>query len=60
MNGPFSEQEFYAALGSYNLRSAPGLDGIGYRVLLGLSERDRGFLLFLFNSMFAESRFPPS
>ena len=38
MNGPSSERDFSAALGSFNVRSAPGLDGIGYKVLPGLSE----------------------
>ena len=39
MNGPFSTLEFSAALETCNVRSAPGLDGIGYGVLRGMSER---------------------
>ena len=60
MNGPFSVSEFSVALGSFNVRSAPGLDGIGYEVLRGMLERARGFVFSLFNRMSAESRFPPS
>ena len=60
MNGPFSALEFSAALESCNVRSAPGLAGIGYGVLRGMSERARGFVLSLFSRMFVESRFPHS
>ena len=60
MNRPFSGREFFAALSSCNVRSAPGLDGVGYGTLLGLSERSKVFLLSLFNHMFSVSRFPPS
>ena len=60
MNRPLSGREFSAALSSCNRRSAPGLDGVGYGALLGLSERSREFLLSLFNHMFSVSRFPPS
>ena len=42
MNGPFSASEFLAALGSCNVRSAPGLDGVRYGVLRGMSERASG------------------
>ena len=38
MNGPFSSLEFSRVLGSCNVRSAPGLDGIGYGVLRGMSD----------------------
>ena len=60
MNRPFSGREFSAALSSYNVRSAPGLDGVGYGALLGLSERCKEFLLSLYNRMLSVSRFPPS
>ena len=60
MNGPFSMLEFSAALETCNFRSAPGLDGIGYGVLRGMSERAEEFILSLFNQMFIESRFPHS
>ena len=60
MNQPFTGREFSAALSSCNARSAPGLDGVGYGVLLGLSERARELLLSLFNCMFSVSRLPPS
>ena len=60
MDFPFTVREFSAALGSCNSRSAPGLDGVGYGVLLDLSERARELLLSLFNRMFSTSRFPPS
>ena len=43
MNQSFSAREFSVALGSCNVRSAPGLDGVGYGALLGLSERSRKF-----------------
>ena len=41
MNHPFTGREFSAALGSCNSRSTPGLDGVGYGILLGPSERAR-------------------
>ena len=52
MNGPFSMLEFSAALETCNVRSAPGLDGIGYGVLRGMSKRAKEFVLSLFNRMF--------
>ena len=48
------------AMRSCNACSAPGLDGIGYGVLLGLSERVRDFLMSLFNQIFVDSRFQVS
>ena len=45
MNRPFSALEFSAVLESCNVRSASGLDGIGYGVLRGMSEQARGFVL---------------
>ena len=60
MNHPFTGRELSAALSSCNSRSAPSLDGVGYGILLGLSERARELLLSLFNRMFSTSRFPPS
>ena len=60
MNQSFSGREFSAALSSCNVRSAPGLNGVGYGALLGLSERSKEFLLSLYNRMFSVSRFPPS
>ena len=60
MNGSFSALEFSTALESCNVRSAPGLDGIGYGVPRGMSERARGFVFSLFSRMFVESRFPHS
>ena len=60
MDGPFSALEFSAALGSCNARSGRGLDSIGYGVMMGTSEYARGFILFLFKRLFAESKFPPS
>ena len=63
MNGPFSDQEFTAALGSCNVLSAPSLNGISYGTLLGFLDRSSSlqvFLLSLFNAMFRESSFPPA
>ena len=60
MNQSFSGREFSAALGSCNVRSAPGLDDVGYGALLGLSDRSKEFLLSLYNRMFSVSRLPPS
>ena len=60
MNRPFSGREFSAVLSSCNVRSAPGLDGVGCGALLGLSERAKECLLSLFHLMFTVSRFPPS
>ena len=60
VNLPFTGREFSAALGSCNSRSDPGLDGVGYGALLGLSESARKHLLSSFNCMFSTSRFPPS
>ena len=54
---PFSALEFSAALESRNFHAAPELDGIGYGVLRGMSERARGFVLSLFRRMFVNSDF---
>ena len=41
MNAPFSPREFSAALASCGVRTAPGLDGVEYRVVRGLPSLSR-------------------
>ena len=60
MNAPFSPREFSAALASCGVRTSPGLDGIEYRVVKGLSSFSNKFLPALFNRMFLVSLFPGS
>ena len=60
MNAPFSSREFSAALASCGVHTAPGLDGVEYRVVRGLSSLSHEFLLALFNRMFRDSLFPES
>ena len=60
MNAPFSLGEFSAALASCGMQIAPGLDGVEYRVVRGLSFLWHEFLLALFNCMFRDSLFPES
>ena len=50
----FSGREFSEALSSCNVRSAPGLDGVGHGALLGLFERSKQFLLSLYPHLISE------
>ena len=59
MNGPFSEQEFFAALRSCNTRSVPGFNGISYETFLGLLDRSNCSRVFLL-LIFLEYSFSPS
>ena len=56
----FSSREFSAALASCGACTCPGLDGIEYRVVRGLSSFSLEFLLAVYNRMFRESSFPES
>ena len=60
MNAPFSLREFSAAHASCDMHTAPGLGGVEYRVVRGLSSLSHEFLLALFNCMFCDSLFPES
>ena len=58
MVAPFSALEFSSALASCGARTSPGLDGIEYRVVRGLSSFSLDFLLAVYNRMFRDSSFP--
>ena len=60
MVAPFSSREFSAALASCGARTSPGLEGIEYRVVRGLSSFSLEFLLAVYNRMFRDSSFPES
>ena len=60
MSAPFSPREFSAALASCGVRTAPGLDGVDYRVVRGLPSLSHEFLLALFNRIFRDSLLPKS
>ena len=60
MNAPFSLREFSPALASCGAHTSPGLDGVEYRVVRGLSSLLHEFLLAVFNRMFRDSSFPES
>ena len=60
MVAPFSSREFSVALASCGARTSPGLDGIEYRVVRGLSSFSLEFLLAVYNRMFRDSSLPES
>ena len=55
----FDFVEFNSALDSTNVNSAPGPDGISYKILKSLPVKYKLILLDIFNEMFQDNDYPP-